>query len=217
MRSSLIQRKLVWSGLMRLAHWLIALPVIALMATGYLIKLTPSVAESASDYHDLASVGLLLGLVLRLWLLLFGPDPARLKALVPVRADIEKMGMMLRFYITMGKSPLPKWYTHNPLWAPVYLFVLFVLLIQTLTGLLMEAHPLILGFYLPSVHDFWAPVILLFTGMHIISVVLHDAKGTASDVSGMINGHRIFIVEDVDILQTREVQSISVDQIRRNH
>ena len=200
---------------MRLAHWLIALSVIVLMATGWLLKLAPGVAESASDYHDLASIGLTLGLVLRVWLLFFGKGPAHWKALLPVRADLPRIGMTLRFYATMGKSPQPKWYAHNPLWAPVYLLVLVVLVLQTLTGLLMEAWPVLWGFYLPSVHAFWAPVILGFSCLHIIAVVLHDAKGTTSDVSAMINGHRIFIPEDVDLPHTPNVQTVSLDRLKK--
>lgn len=200
---------------MRLAHWLIALSVIVLMATGWLVKMTPSVAESASEYHELASIGLTLGLILRLWLLFFGPAPAHWKTLIPKRADVQKMGMMLRFYMTGGKALLPKWYAHNPLWAPVYLIILAILVLQALTGLLMEAHPLMWGFYLPSVHDFWAPVILVFTIAHVIAVVLHDVKGTAADVSAMINGHRVFIVEEADSQHTQNIQTVSLDQIKK--
>lgn len=200
---------------MRLAHWLIALSVIVLLATGWLVKLAPSVANSASESHKLASIGLTLGLILRIGLLIAGPVTARWKALLPVRADIDKISAMLRFYLTMGRSPLPKWYAHNPLWAPLYLFILIILVVQALSGLLMEAHPLMLGFYLPSVHDFWATVILVFSCLHVIAVVLQDAKGTASDVSAMINGHRIFIVEDVDTMHAQGTQTIPLEQIRK--
>mgnify|MGYP000388008168 CR=1 FL=1 len=68
-----------------------------LLATGWLVKLAPSVANSASEVHKLASIGLTLGLILRVWLLIAGPVTARWKALLPVAADIHKMGMMLRF------------------------------------------------------------------------------------------------------------------------
>jgi len=108
-----------------------------------------------------------------------------------------------------------KWYAHNPLWAPVYLLVLIILVVQTLTGLLMETHTVMWGFYLPSVHDVWSTVILVFACLHVIAVVLHDAKGTAADVSAMINGHRIFIPEDADLPYPPSVQAVSLDQIRK--
>jgi len=208
-----IQRTLVWSGWMRLAHGLIALSVLALIASGWLVKLAPGVAKSASEYHDLAGIGLTLGLLLRISLLFAGKGPAHWKALLPVHADLHRIGMTLRFYATMGKSPLPKWYAHNPLWAPFYLFILFILVLQTLTGLLMDAWPVVGGFYLPSVHDFWAPVILGFSCLHIFTAVLHDAKGTAADVSAIINGHRIFVVEDTDALRDGTAHTVALDQI----
>jgi Ni/Fe-hydrogenase 1 B-type cytochrome subunit len=213
MVSRQVQRILVWNGWHRLAHWLIALSVIVLIATGWLVSSAPSVAVSASDYHDMASVGLILGLALRLGLLLFGPRVAQLAALVPVRADLNTIGLTLRFYATLARSPVPKCYAHNPLWAPLYLLLLLVLTVQVASGLLMEAHPVLLGFYLPAVHADWATVILVFTVLHVIAVTLHDAKGTASDVSAMINGHRIFVVEDVDGMQGGKVQTVSLDRL----
>ncbi len=212
-----IQRRLVWGGWLRLAHWLIAVSVLALIATGWLIKMAPSVAESASEWHDLASIGLMLGLMVRVWLMFFGQGVARWKALIPVRSDFRNMGLMLRFYLTLGRSPLPKWYAHNPLWAPIYVVVLIILVVQALSGLLMEARPLIWGFYLPAMHDVWATVLLIFAGLHVIAVVLHDVRGTASDVSAMINGHRIFVVEDADTASTPGIQTVSLDELRKSH
>jgi Ni/Fe-hydrogenase 1 B-type cytochrome subunit len=208
-----VQRNLVWSGWHRLAHWLIALSVMVLIATGWLIKSAPSVAQSASDYHDVASVGLILGLALRLGLLAFGSRAAHFRALIPGPSDVNAIGLTLRFYATMARSPLPKWYAHNPLWAPLYLALLLVLAVQVASGLLLESHPVLLGFYLPSVHDFWATAIVIFTFLHIVAVALHDAKGTASDVSAMINGHRIFLIEDVEGMQAQNVQSVSLDKV----
>ena len=52
MNRTQIQRTLVWSGRIPLAHWPIALSVIALLATGWLVKLAPSVANSASEAQN---------------------------------------------------------------------------------------------------------------------------------------------------------------------
>ncbi len=202
---------------MRLAHWLLAFSVMLLIATGWLMEWAPSIADTSSNWHRLAGIGLTLGLFLRLWLLFFASGPAHWKALVPVRADVRKMGMMLRFYLTRGKSPLPKWYAHSPLWAPVYLVILAILGVQTVTGLLMEAYPVAWMFYLPSVHEFWAVVVLVFSCLHIIAVIWHDAKGTSSDVSAMLNGYRIFIVEEPEAGNGQTIQSIRLDRINKPH
>lgn len=211
-----IRRILVWSSSLRLAHGLIALSVLVLAASGWLIQESPSVAEAASDWHDVFSVFLILGLALRLWLLLFGKGPAHWRELLPGRSDLDRIGATLRFYVTLGKAPLPRWYAHNPLWAPLYLLILAILLLQTLTGLLMDKHPLVWMFYLPHTHAFWADVTLVFIAAHLLAVVLHDVKGTGSDVSAMLNGHRIFISEETEQAASVDVQIVSVDAIQKS-
>ncbi len=210
-----IQRVPVWSTGLRLAHWLIALSVLVLIATGWLMKLAPAMAGAAGESHNLAGFLLTAGLALRLFLLFAGIGAAHWRALVPARGDLGKAGMMLRFYLSLGRTPLPRWYAHNPLWAPLYALLLLILVLETATGLLMDTWPVLAGFYLPSVHAFWTPVILAFSGMHILTVIAQDAKGTASDVSAMINGHRIFVVEPLDNPPRQDIQSIPLDQIRK--
>jgi len=210
-----IQRALIWSGGLRLAHGLIALSVLVLAGTGWLIKLAPSVADAASGLHRLSGFALTLGLVLRIYLLFADTGTAHWRELRPARTDLHKVGMMLRFYLSLGRTPLPRWYAHNPLWMPLYVLILLILALQAATGLMMETWPLLAGFYLPAVHDFWAPVILGFSGLHIIAVVLQDARGTTSDTSAMINGHRIFVIESTDTLTRQDVQSVPLEQIRK--
>ncbi len=208
-----VQRVRVWSGGLRLAHWLIALAVLVLLATGWLIGLAPSLAADASDAHGLAGFVLTLGLALRLYLLVAGSGAARWRALVPAPGDLAKAGMMLRFYLSLGRTPLPRWYAHNPLWVPLYALILLILVAQSATGLLMTHWPLLAGFYLPAVHAFFAPVVLAFSALHVAAVVLHDARGTSADVSAMINGHRIFVIEKPETPAQAGIQSIPVGQI----
>lgn len=210
-----IQRVAVWSARLRLAHAMIGASVIVLLATGGLIAYAPGVAEAASEVHQLAGIGLTLGLLLRVVLLFFGAASAHGRALLPAPGDLAKVGMMLRFYLSLGRTPLPRWYAHNPLWAPLYALLILVLVLQTLTGLLMNAYPLVGGFYLPSVHAFWSPAILAFTVLHLLAVVLHDLRGDTSDVSAIINGHRIFIVDRLERPSDRSVQSVPLDTIKR--
>lgn len=208
-----IQRVRVWSAGLRLAHWLIGLPVLVLLATGWLTGVAPSLAAAASDVHGVAGFALTLGLALRLYLLLAGSGAAHWRALVPAPGDLGKAGMMLRFYLSLGRTPLPRWYSHNPLWVPLYALILLILVAQSATGLLMEHRPLLAGFYLPAVHAFLAPVILAFSALHIVAVVLHDARGTSSDVSAMINGHRIFVIEKPQTPAQAGIQSIPIERI----
>jgi len=49
--------------------------------------------------------------------------------------------------------------------------------------------------------------------LHVITVVLHDAKGTEADVAALINGHRVFIVEAADTMHAQGIQTISLGPI----
>lgn len=215
MQGEKIQRVLVWSGSLRLAHWLIAFSVLFLLATGWLIRNSPMVADPASDIHDFFSVVLILGLGVRLWKLVFGSGPSNWRQLIPQPTDKARILAMLRFYLTFGKSPLPGWYAHNPLWAPVYLLLLSMLFLQVSSGLLMEKVPVLWGFYLPDMHDWLAMAIFLFFLLHIVAVVLNDLKGSGSDISAMINGYRIFVSERSEPTSTKTVPFIMPDQLKK--
>jgi Ni/Fe-hydrogenase 1 B-type cytochrome subunit len=73
--------------------------------------------------------------------------------------------------------------------------------------------PVVLGFYLPSVHEFLASIILGFTVLHLVTVVLHDFKGTASDISAMINGYKVFVIQKQE---SSAVHTVSLDQLKKN-
>ncbi len=210
-----VQRHLVWRGWLRLAHWSMAAGTLALLFTGWLIANAPSVADHAVQDHYLAAYLLLGGLGLRLWLLLRGGEVERFKTLLPDLTRTHVMKDMVRFYISFGRMPLPRWYAHNPLWGPVYLLLLLALVMVAATGFAQQQWPIVYGFYLPSMHRWWADAIGLFVIAHLLAVVLHDWKGTACDVSAMLSGYRIFVIKRIDPEEIVGTQRISVEQIER--
>ncbi len=212
-----IQRILIWSSWLRLAHWLIAVAVLLLAVTGWLIETSPGVANAASDYHYLLATLLIAGLLLRVELLFFGKDAGHWQKLLPEAKERPAYKEMFFFYLSFGKMSLPKWYAHNPLWKLAYLFVFIILLLQILTGMSRNEHPIVLGFYLPGVHEFLASIILGFTVLHIIAVIFHDLKGTASDISAMINGHKIFVIQKPESPGGETVHSVSLEQLKKKH
>ncbi len=218
MQQNTLQRKLIWPGWLRLAHWGMALSVLVLLATSWLLEWSPSVAKAASDYHVIAGAFLMLSLLLRLWLLITDKTVAGWQALVPSRKSLDAMMKTARFYISLGNMPLPGWYAHNPLWVPVYGMVLVVLFIMALSGFFMPSHPVMMGFYLPTIHKSMATLVWIFTFAHIIAVVMHDAKAKHSDVSGMINGYRIFELKPLDTGESptggQGVHKVSIDKIQ---
>jgi Ni/Fe-hydrogenase 1 B-type cytochrome subunit len=103
--------------------------------------------------------------------------------------------MVLKFYLTLGKAPLPKWYSHNPLWGPLYLLLFFFLILCSISGLILLKDISMIGaLSLRDLHHLSYIVIGTFTLLHIPAVFSHDLAGKGSDVSSMINGYRVFEV-----------------------
>lgn len=215
MPQSKIQRVLVWSLPLRVAHWSIAISVLVLLASGWLAQREPVVAAAILDYHYIAGAMLILALALRVYLLFLGrgsdlladceTDPHRMRQAIQV----------LRFYLSLGRAPLPRWYAHNPLWGPVYLLLFLFLSLQIVSGLLLLKGIGLLGeLSLYGLHEVGNGVILTFTLLHLVAVFSHDAKGTGADNSAMINGHRIFLLED-DRSEFSRPQAVSLDQLTR--
>ena len=211
-----VQRIPVWSQWMRLSHWAIAISVMTLIATGWLIGNTPTVAEGAADLHGIAASVLMAGLVLRIWLLFTDKGAGGWEALVPSRGSLPAMKQMLMFYFTLGKAPLPNWFGQNPLWVPVYAITYLLLLVLALTGLFMQEHPLVAGLYLPGIHEHFAAIVTGVTVVHVITAVLHDIKGEGSDVSAMLNGHKLFRTDKPESIDLpKQPPGIPIDSIGR--
>jgi len=210
-----LQRKYIWPGRLRFGHWVITVAVVGLLFTGWLQQHVVQYFQIALDYHYILAYALTLALGLRLYLLVSSPaSAANWQDLLPNRHGIKQAIAMLRFYISFGRTPLPHWYAHSPLWAPVYLFIFLLLLTQILSGCLIGAgyHSLFINLY--TLHQNASTGIAVFSVLHIISVFLHDLKAGTSDVSAMIHGYRIFKIEKPDM--TTSVQTISLDKLQRN-
>jgi Ni/Fe-hydrogenase 1 B-type cytochrome subunit len=211
-----LRRILVWGGWLRLSHLCIGASVIILLVTGWLTAQSPVLAEGALDIHFLAASFLLFGLILRIVLMVFGQQNERIGHLIPRRSELRTIGQTALFYLSLGRRPLPRWFDHSPLWKLGYLLVFIALAIQVITGALMREQLLFHGFYLPSIHVFWAEFILWFSGLHVLAVVVHDLKGKGADVSGMINGFRLFFIDRSQGPGSSDpsVQYVSMDSLR---
>ena len=212
-----IRRVAVWSGWLRLAHWAMAGATLLLLATGWLIANSPAVAESAAQVHYLGAAVMVFALVLRVFLGFFGAAAERFEQLLPREQELAAMRASLLFYLSLGRAPLPNWFAHNPLWKPIYLFLLVVLALSVVTGWLMPDTPLIGRLYLPRTHLWLANAIAILTAAHLFSVVLQDLKGKGADISAMINGHRYFGIQRDGLIKPDIPQvSIRLDELGRS-
>jgi len=211
-----IRRVRVWSGWLRLIHTTLAGSTLLLLATGWLIGHAPSVAASALEIHYLGAGVLVFALALRLFFGLFGKGAERFEHMLPRLSEGRAIRDSLVFYLSLGRTRLPNWYAHNPLWKPVYLALLLLLTLSVATGWLMPDTPLLGRVYLPGAHRWLADMVGVLTLAHLFSVVLQDVKGRHADISAMLSGDRYFEVERTGLV-SREIPqvSISLDDIRR--
>lgn len=217
MHDPVVKRVLVWSGWLRASHASIGFAVIVLLITGGLIARSPSLAGTALDIHYLASAVLAFGLIVRVALMFAGKEHERLSALFPASFELAAMAATLRCYASFFRAALPGWYAHNPLWKPLYLLMYLALVIMVITGMMMPETSILLGFYIPNVHAFWAQILLWLSALHIFSVIVHDYRKKTADISAMVNGYRLFLTDSNSKAAgiDESIQLISPDSLNR--
>lgn len=156
----------------------------------------PQLGSWILDAHYYASALLIPAFLVRLYLLFFGSGSDLISSCSLDRHKFKQALAVLTSYLTLGKVPMPKWYAHNPLWGPLYLLLFLVIAMQIVSGLLLMNHVTLLdSVSIRSLHGFGYQFTLGFSLLHILAVFVHDLKGTGSDVSAMISGQRVFVVE----------------------
>ncbi len=191
MQQENIRYVLIWSGWLRLSHWLITAGVLFQITSAWAIGHDNADYTFWLDWHLISGQIILMALALRI-VLLFFPGSSNWRALIPEKAQLQAMVQMIKFYLSLARFPLPNWYAHNPLWLPLYLIIFVVLAACSVTGLLHDSPKIIFGYPMVKLHSALASVIIIFTIFHIVSVFLHDLKGKGAFISAMVNGYRYF-------------------------
>ncbi len=191
MQQENIRYVLVWSGWLRLSHWLIAAGILFQITSAWAIGHDNADYTFWQDWHLITGQIILMALALRV-VLLFFPGSSNWRAFIPEKSQLQAMVQMIKFYLSLTRYPLPNWYAHNPLWLPLYLVIFFVLAACSITGLLHDSPKIILNYPMVKLHSVLANVIIIFSIFHIVTVFLHDLKGKGAFISAMINGHRYF-------------------------
>ncbi|MGD8589488.1 MAG: cytochrome b/b6 domain-containing protein [Chromatiales bacterium] len=214
MQSDTISRIHVWSRWLRLAHWSLAVSVFGLLASGWLLAKDPVLFAAASDYHFIFAALLLPALLLRLYLLFAGKGTDHLKDCELDRHKIIQAWEVVRFYLTLGRVPLPKWYSHNPLWGPIYLLLFLFLTLSAISGLALSKEIMsFAGISLYDLHRLGYYFALTFVCLHLPAVFSHDLSGQGSDVSAMIHGYRIFMVGKPSRPTAAQSPRVAVDDL----
>ena len=213
------KKVLVWNGWLRLSHWSIAITALVLIVSGWLIAQSPYLHDPAQAAHNIAAGALVFGLLLRIVLFFTGKNQLRLTALIPAGQDRENIKAMLKFYITLGKAPLPHWYAQNPLWKPLYLLLYMVLVLLAVSGMLLPENTALAGFFPRAIHQFWAEFVFWFALLHIASVFLHDYKGETNNISAMVHGNKLFgiehhVIQNTPVKTDTVIQTIDIKSIK---
>jgi Ni/Fe-hydrogenase 1 B-type cytochrome subunit len=125
-------------------------------------------------------------------ILLFFPGSGNWRALIPERSQFSAMLQMVKFYLSLGRFPLPNWYAHNPLWLPVYSVFFLILAACSVTGLLYDSADIVFATPMYELHAALAGLIAAFSVFHIVAAFVHDLKGKGAFISAMVNGFRYF-------------------------
>ncbi len=202
----------IWSRWLRVAHWGMAVGVILLAASGYAMDRDAIDPAFWRDWHVIVGQLLCFFIVLRIGLLA-GPGSGNWRELLPRRADRPAIAAMLRFYITAGKTPLPNWYAHNPLWKPVYLLVLAALVASAASGLGFHGSLHLGTLSMAALHDAVSAPLHWFIAAHLVALFLHDLHGRNALVSAMISGERLVHIDRTGPAESGPVR-VSLDGLR---
>jgi len=211
MNSDPIRCVLIWSGWLRAAHWLIAAGVLFQLFSAWTFRMAIADPGFWQDWHIIVGQLVALALLLRI-ALLFVPGSSHWSALLPKRGQWRAMLQTLKFYLSLTRAPLPAWYAHNPLWAPVYLLVLLLLVACVASGMLHDAPYRLFGLQPDTLHAALGEALALFSLFHVIAAALHDWKGDGALVSAMFSGKRYFHVNRQQQIENRVLNAgIPVD------
>lgn len=201
-----IQRVLVFPKLQRITHWLIAGGVIFQLLSAWLVQNANVDVLAWSDWHTMIGQALTLPLLLRL-ALFFIAGPTYWRAFIPSKGQYQLLQDTLKFYASLGRRPCPDWHSYNPVWQPLYLLMIALLILTTVSGLAFGLGPDI-----ASWHGSLAALVLYFTLAHLFFSVLHDVKGNGAQISAMLNGYKYFQSREATTKISAE-KSVSIDSL----
>ncbi len=205
-----IRRVEVFSRAQRISHWLIATGMLFQLLSAWLIEHADVDVLAWIDYHVMVGQTLLLPIGFRIFLLT-RPGSGHWRLLIPTREQRHILLRTLKFYASLGRLPCPDWYALNPVWQPLYLLMILIMLLGTLSGFGYGNNLSLAGISINNLHALSAQIILYFSLLHIAFALLHDARGGGAHISAMLNGYKYFHIKRAS--QPAEPNTVSVDSI----
>jgi Ni/Fe-hydrogenase b-type cytochrome subunit len=170
----------LWGWPIRAMHWLAALSIVLLAATGFYIgRPYFVVAGDTADHfvmgwmrfvHFLAAAVLVATVIVRVYWLFAGNKFERWRALFPVMPrDWVHMYQQIKYYLMIRPEDAPRYLGHNPLQQLSYTGIYVLAALEIVTGFAMYGQSNPGGFFF-SAFGWVAP---LFGGMPVVRFVHH--------------------------------------------
>ena len=220
--SRLVKAVYVYEAPLRLWHWVNALAITVLMATGYLIgKPLPTLSGEASDHYLMGTIRFAhfsaawiftVGWLGRIYWAFVGNHHARQLFILPIfnAQWWSEVWHELKWYMFLVREP-KKYVGHNPM-AQLFMFLFFTIgaFYMLCTGFALYGEGLgegswassMFGWVISAVggnslqvhnwHRMGLWVTLIFVILHVYAAVREDIMSRQSLISTMISGWRMF-------------------------
>jgi Ni/Fe-hydrogenase 1 B-type cytochrome subunit len=219
MAKHIFRRVYLWEWPVRIYHWVTAIAVVALAATGLMIGAPVAVMSTREAYagywfgtvrfvHFAAAYVFLFALVLRVYWLFVGNSHARWSAFIPVGrfgSFFRDMWAVIRTDVLQLQKPPLDFVGHNPLAATTYACIFLLSVFQIVTGFALYAP--MSAAWLPGLFAWVSPLMggdagvrlwhhagtwafVLFTVVHVYLVLYHDVVESRGELSSMVGGSR---------------------------
>ncbi|MGE0442452.1 MAG: Ni/Fe-hydrogenase, b-type cytochrome subunit [Gemmatimonadales bacterium] len=214
----------LWERPLRFMHWVAALCLVVLAATGLYIgkPYFMTGGDTSSHFmmgwirfiHFTAAAVLVMTAVIRVYWLFMGNRFERFGALFPIKPrDWVNLVKMSKFYLMIRPEDAPRYLGHNPLQQLSYTLIYGVALVSVLTGFALYGQADPGGFFHSTlgwvstllgglqitrfVHHIATWAFLIFIPIHIYLAIRADHIERTGVISSIISGGRFVPTDEV--------------------
>ena len=232
MKQKRLRRVYVWELPVRITHWVVALCIVSLCITGYLIANPIAIQSSLEAYesywfgttrfiHFVSAYVLLAALIVRTYWAFVGNKYANWRSFLPLNVRFfRRLLRVLRIDIFLLKGKDYVAVGHNALAGFSYFFLFILIVLMFITGFGLYAD--ITTWWLPKsfrwvqdlfggdhmvreVHHICMWLFLVFIVIHLYLVLYHDQFEARGETSSMMSGYK-FMEEEIfeELEQSKE-------------
>lgn len=211
------QRVFVWSGTLRMFHWIFAITTAVLLFTGIYIHYPPITTKWAEFkpqylmaflryYHFLFAYFFIAAILIRIYLFFFGNKYERFTDFLPInKRNIESLCKTIKFYLYLTDDH--EWRMGHTVLAGTSYFMIFVsAVVMTLSGLYLlypetdwinSMGALLFGSSQMArfIHYILNWAFIFFIIIHLYIAIWNDFKAPEAIISGAFSGSKFMPVE----------------------